>query len=163
MSTNTLPRGIQELVEKLRLCPADATANALWITRRYDTIQSFRSGLKTEKYDFVAMWLDSEDPVVDNEATWTHLKSRDNWNRPDGATAEQVLLLVTCMETLIVADRAARVVHYGSKSQESALPPTENLEGRDRHDVLKKLIHATRNCSQLPSFKRARRILEAKL
>ena len=130
---------------------------------RDDTIQSFRSGLKTKKYDFVAMRVDIEDPVVDNGATWTHLKSRDNWNRPDGATAEQVLLMVTCMETLIVADRAALVVHYGSKSQESALPPTENLEGRDRHDVLKELIHATRNCSQLPSFKRARRILDANL
>ena len=149
---------------------------------RDDTIQSFRSGLKTGKYDFVAMWVDSEDPVVDNEATWTHLKSRDNWNRPDGAGDDNVFLMTTCMETLIVADRAALGGHYGSELQESALPPAKNLEGRDRHDVLKGLIHATRRCSnqyakgfeilgklnpdtleQLPGFKRARRILEAKL
>ena len=133
------------------------------------------------------MWVDSEDPVADVEKTWAHLKARpdDNWDRPKGATDDQVLLMTTCMETLIVADRAALREHYKSNLQESALPPLENLEQRHRHDVQEKLLHATRDCSnqytkgkrsfeilgklnpdkleQLPSFKRARRILDANL
>ena len=152
---------------------------------RNDTLQSFRSGMETRKSSFVAMWVDSEDPISNVEETWTHLKSRDNWDRPAGATDDQLLLMTTCMETLIVADRTALRGHFKSKLQESALPPLENLEQRHRRDVQDRLVHASRDCSnqyakgrrsfevlsklnpdtleQLPSFKRARRILDAKL
>jgi len=34
---------------------------------------------------YVAMWIDSEEPVADAEATWAHLKSRDHWDRPPDA------------------------------------------------------------------------------
>ena len=79
---------------------------------------------------FVAMLIDSEDPVANGEKTWQHLKARDGWDKPDGAKDEQVLLMTTCMETWIVADRAALKVHYGHKLQESALPPPNDLENR---------------------------------
>jgi len=151
---------------------------------RGDTFQSFRSSLGIRKDGFVAMWVDSEDPISNVEATWTHLKRRDQWDRPAGATDEQVLLMTTCMETLIVADRGAMRAHYKSMLQESALPPLEHLEQRHRHNVQDRLVHATRDCSnqyakgkrsfdvlgklnpdtleQLPSFNRTRRIVEAK-
>jgi len=136
--------------------------------------------------DYVALWIDSEDPLTDLEATWDHLSRRDNWMQPAGATNDQVLFMTTCMETLIAADRAALTDHYGAKLQRSALPPLVNLENRGRHDVQDKLVHATRNCSnadakgrrsfeilakltpatlerRLPSFARTRRILNQKL
>ncbi|HTU18222.1 MAG TPA: DUF4276 family protein [Gemmataceae bacterium] len=141
-----------------------------------------------QKGDFVALWIDSEDPVADLEATWAHLKARtdDNWDRPNGATNEQVLFMTTCMETWIVADRATLAKHYGAKLQKSALPALHNLEGRPRDVIQNALIHATRNCSNgyrkgkrsfevlgkldpatlnkyLPSFVRVRRILDASL
>jgi hypothetical protein len=75
------------------------------------------------KDDRVFLWIDSEDPVADIEATWQHLKARDGWTRPRGATDEQVLFMTTCMETWIVADRATLAEHYGADLQESALPP----------------------------------------
>lgn len=135
---------------------------------------------------FVAMLIDSEDPVTDGEQTWAHLKTRDNWDKPAGADDEQVLFMTTCMETWIVADRATLKTHYGHKLQENALPPTNNLESRSRSDVHDELAHATRECSNaykkgkrsfvvvgelnpaalqplLPSFARAIRILNAKL
>lgn len=31
---------------------------------------------------FVAMLIDSEDPVTDADQTWAHLKNRDNWEKP---------------------------------------------------------------------------------
>jgi hypothetical protein len=136
--------------------------------------------------NFVALWIDSEEPLADLEATWQHLQMRDGWARPAGAVDEQVLFMTTCMETWFVADRAALQEHFKDKLQVSALPPLHNLESRHRHDVQQRLINATRRCSNayakgvksfeilgklspdmliqsLPSFVRILRILNAHL
>ena len=136
--------------------------------------------------DYIAMLLDSEDPIVALEKTWGHLKVRDNWDRPYEAVDEQVLFMTTSMETWIVADRLALKDHYGSKLQESALPPLDELESRSRHEVHDTLVKASRDCSNvyckgkrsfevlarldpavlkkyLPSFARVDRILKQKL
>ena len=49
--------------------------------------------------DYVALLVDSEDPVADVERTWDHLRGRDGWTRPEGAGDDQVFLMTTCMET----------------------------------------------------------------
>jgi hypothetical protein len=135
---------------------------------------------------FVAMLIDSEEPMTDIDKPWNHLKTRDGWDQPNGATNDQALLMVTCMETWIVVDRAALKKHYGQKLQENASPSLTNLESQDRHSVQDKLSHATRNCTNayskgkrsfsvlaevdpnelekhLPSFQRTVRILNEKL
>lgn len=134
----------------------------------------------------VLMLIDSEDPMADIETTWPHLKVRDGWEKPDNASDEQVLMMTTCMETWIVADRAALKAHYGQNLQESGLPAVANLESRLRDAVQGALVHATRNCANkyekgkrsfqilaeltpetlsahLPSFVRTKRILSEKL
>ncbi|HRF12942.1 MAG: DUF4276 family protein [Candidatus Accumulibacter phosphatis] len=136
--------------------------------------------------DYIAMLVDSEEPVEDLERTWEHLNRRDQWDKPVGASDEQVLFMTTCMETWIVTDRRALQEHYGHSLQENALPPLTNLENRNRHEVHDKLVHASRNCANayrkgkrsfellakldpavlkkhLPSFVRVDRILKAKL
>ncbi len=136
--------------------------------------------------DFIAMMIDSEDPLNDTEAAWDHLRAIDNWEKPAGALDEQVLFMTTCMETWIVADRDRLRNHYGSRLQVSALPPLQSLEERNRHDIQDALSHATRNCTNayrkgkrsfevlskleppalrphLPSFRRNIEILDAKL
>ena len=150
----------------------------------FDDFKTAHAGRKAG--DYIAMLVDSEDPVADIENTWAHLKGRDNWDKPAGAVDEQVLFMTTCMETWIVADREALRDHYGHKLQENALPPLFELENRNRHNVHDKLVHATRNCSNyyskgkrsfeilaeidpavlrqhLPSFVRIDRILGEKL
>ena len=105
---------------------------------------------------------------------------------PDGADDEQVLLMVTCMESWIVTDRKTLRSHYGSKLQASALPALDNMETRDRDSIQQALSHATRNCKNaytkgkrsfevvaaldpsalrphLPSFVRCERVLAEKL
>lgn len=141
--------------------------------------------LKSRTGYFVAMLIDSEDPLKNVEKTWEHLKIRDGWEKPSKARDEQVLFMTTCMETWIVADRGALKNHYGHRLQESALPPLDDLENRDRHQVQDKLGHATRLCSNayakgkrsfevlgvldpsklefLPSFSHVIRILNEKL
>jgi hypothetical protein len=148
---------------------------------------AFRIAIKTSAAgNFVALWIDSEDPLADLEAAWKHLQARDKWAQPAGAVDEQVLFMTTCMETWFVADRVALQAHFKKEFQESALPPLHDLEKRHRHKVQDKLIHATRKCSNayakgmrsfeilgklspavlaqhLPSFVRVLRILTARL
>ena len=38
--------------------------------------------------DYVALLVDSEDPVIDIEQPWNHLKERDGWDKPDDRTRE---------------------------------------------------------------------------
>lgn len=115
---------------------------------RGDVFNDFTSARKSRSSeDYVAMLIDSEEPLTDIEATWEHLKNCDGWDRPPDTTDEQVLFMTTCMETWIIADRAALETHYGSELQASALPALLDLEKRSRHDIQDKLVHATRNCT----------------
>ena len=136
--------------------------------------------------DYVALLVDSEDPVVDIAKPWDHLLQRDGWPKPPDAEDDQALLMTTCMETWIVTDTNALTSHFGQCLQSSALPSSDNLESRPRGDIQNSLYHATRNCPgpyekgaksfellgklapnaiepRLPSFGRARNILNEKL
>jgi hypothetical protein len=97
--------------------------------------------------EYMALLIDSEDPVADNDEPWTHLKARDDWDRPHNAENEQALLMATCMESWIVVDRAALARHYGQQLQTSALPAPSGIESRDRHDVQTGLVNATKKCA----------------
>ena len=153
--------------------------------------RDFRMEMQAEDHDFVAMWIDSEAPMVDIERTWKHLATVTTvprWQQPEGAEDDQVLFMTTCMETWIVADREALRQHYRPKQSlnESPLPSPTDLEARQRHEVQKGLERATKDCSNgyakgvrsfdvfekldpavlkrhLPSFARVHRILKAKL
>jgi hypothetical protein len=153
------------------------------------TFEDFKTAHAAKrKNDYVAMLIDSEDPMADYEKPWEHLQKRkdDNWKKPEGAADDQVLLMTTCMETCIIADRTGLQAHYGSELQVSALPSVADLETRDRHAIQDALVHATRNCTNayrkgkrsfevlaeldsetlkklLPSFARIIRILGTKL
>ena len=139
----------------------------------------------------MGLLIDSEDPAAIpadplQQQTWEHLRRRDGWERPPGATDQQVLLMTTCMETWIAADRATLRAHYGAGLNENQLPATTNLESRHRHEVQEQLERATAATSKpyrkgkrsfellaklnpealdplLPSFRRAIAILEDKL
>ncbi len=82
----------------------------------------------------------------DIEKAWEHLQARDGWAAPVGADDEQVLLMITCMETWIVTDRATLRAHFGAHLQTSALPALSGMEARSRDSVQDALVRATRNC-----------------
>ena len=135
---------------------------------------------------YIAMLIDSEDPMSDIDQPWAHLDVRDGWSKPSGADDAHVLMMVTCMETWIVADRKTLRNHYGSTLQDSALPALHDLELKNRSSIHDALLRATRNCTNaynkgkrsfevvgkldpdalqqhLPSFARCKRLLDAKL
>jgi len=125
------------------------------------TFDAFRTAHGAKKPgEYVAMLIDSEDPVASIDKPWQHLEKRthDNWTAPAAATDDQVLLMTTCMETWIVSDRAALREHYQDCLQESALPPVEKLESRDRGSVQDLLAHATRDCSN--AYRKGKRSFE---
>jgi len=153
---------------------------------RTATFDDFQTSHAKSDSDYVAMLIDSEEPLDDLEAAWQHLHRYDGWDTPTGASDEQVLFMTTCMETWIVADRKTLAVHYGGKLQMPALPALHDSENRSRQEVQRKLIHATRNCANayakgkrsfevlgklsptelekhLPSFRRVLRILGKEL
>jgi hypothetical protein len=113
---------------------------------RNSVFSDFKAAPQGKRHTFVAMWIDSEDPVLDIEKTWEHLKKRDGWERPEKSSNEQVLFMTTCMETLIAADRDALKTCFKHKLQESVLPPLNILESRNRKDLFDNLKHATRDC-----------------
>ena len=136
--------------------------------------------------DFVAMLIDSEEPIRDVDRTWDHLAWRrgDDMPRPKGANDDQVLFMTTCMETWIAADRhALRDKYSRGEWRENALPPLTDLESRSGEYVFNCLRRATGERYEkgeesfrvlgalnpdtleehLPSFRRARRILNEKL
>ena len=150
---------------------------------RESAFDRFKTALSdTDNSDFVALLIDSEDSITDVERTWDHLRQRDGWSKPEGATDDQVLFMTTSMETWIVADRSALRGRFPRGFNENPLPALPGIESRNRNDVLDALRRATDNryskgkisfellgsldpnvLEQLPSFSRARRILNEKL
>ena len=67
---------------------------------RESAFDDFKTAHASRKVgDYIAMLVDSEEPVENLEQTWAHLNSRDQWDKPAGAVDDQVLFMTTCMET----------------------------------------------------------------
>ena len=134
---------------------------------RDQAFDNFKTAIKTrEPTEYPILLVDSEDPIAANTTPWKHLRLRpgDNWIRPQRVSDDQTQLMVTCMETWIMADRAALRDFFESKLQESALLPEADLEQYDRHRVQDVLEHATRNCGRKKAYKKGKRsfqVLEA--
>ena len=176
--------GFRKLLEKLELARMPGLTAC---GSRNNTFEDFQKAHGAKKPgDYIALLVDSEEPVKNIQRPWEHLSACDNWNQPVGTNDDQVFLMTTCMETWIAADHETLKAHFGQKLQESALPPLFKLEERSRYDVQDRLEHATRICpgpyrkgkrsfevlgklksstlsQHLPSFARMIKILKAKL
>ncbi len=91
--------------------------------------------------------VDSEDPV-NGKSVWTHLLDRDGWVKPARVNDLQGYLMVTSMETWLMADPQALQRFFHRGFDKNKLLGNHALESRTRQDVQKALYQATRNCSQ---------------
>lgn len=98
--------------------------------------------------------VDSETFPASNDA-WAHLKSHDDWSRPNGATAEQAQLMVVCMETWLMADRDAFEAYFGANFKKDKLPTTD-LEKRSKPDVYDAIAMATSTTKPKGKYGKAR-------
>ena len=117
---------------------------------RNSAFDSFKiaHGADVQRKAYVALFVDSEDPIEDIEKPWEHLKARDNWDQPEGADDEQVLLMVTSMETWIAADREAIKAKLSYCWRENSLPSLVDLESKGRQVIFDSLVNTTRDCGK---------------
>jgi hypothetical protein len=88
--------------------------------------------------------VDAEAPVAQAGA-WTHVGSRDGWERPNDAADDQCHLMVQIMESWFLADRAVLASFYGQGFRDSALPRRPHLEQVPKAEMLSGLQQATRS------------------
>jgi hypothetical protein len=184
-----LREGFRKLIDR---CGVTNRPRIVAAGGRQQAFESFKNEHVNGKTRHVAMLIDSEDPVEDVESPWAHLAKRpdDEWEKPAGATDDQVLFMTTCMETWLIADHAALQRVYAkdnpSHLKTKGLPVVNgDLESRDRKIVFADLQKATGACkkqyekdersfetlgelnpatlSPLPSFARTIRIIKEKV
>ena len=115
---------------------------------RDDTFKRFASAMRKPNPKRLPLLLvDSEDAIVTHQSIWSHLRVRDEWIRPDGATEDHAFLMVQAMETWLVADREAFQRYFGQGFNAAALPNWQNLEAVPKKDLFESIKKATRQCS----------------
>ncbi len=144
-----LREGFRKLFEKT--LPGHAMPRTVACGGRVETFRDFQIGLKSQNQVSLLL-VDSEDRVsglsemADDDFAWKHLRQRDGWKRPKKVGNQQVMLMSTCMETWIAADRKSLSEFYGTSNfSEKDLPALQNLENRNRHEVQEALEKATRS------------------
>lgn len=90
--------------------------------------------------------VDSEGPVAQAHTEWEHLKARDDWDKPGGASDEQAFLMVQLMETWFLADRDLLRRYFGSALREDHLKAWRSLAEVPKATVLQALDRATAAC-----------------
>jgi hypothetical protein len=114
---------------------------------------------------YPVLLVDSEYPVEpppgeevqpESPTAWEHLKRRDHWERPAGVENDQAQLMVTSMETWIMADRKALSRYFGHCLRSNGLLPESALETRPRQAVLASLENATRDCGKGRAYRKGK-------
>ncbi len=115
---------------------------------RQSAYDAFATAVKSARHGELPLLLvDAEDAVSAGHTTWQHLKARDNWDKPDGATDDQAFLMVQVMETWFLADREMLCSYFGPKFAEKHLPDWPSLEDVPKQTIYDALKKTTANCS----------------
>ncbi len=76
---------------------------------RSSTFDSFATAHASAADRYPMMLVDSESTITalgqGPAVGWQHLEQSDGWSRPPGTADDQAQLMVTCMETWLLADR----------------------------------------------------------
>ena len=107
-------------------------------------------------HDFVMLLVDSEGPVAVDADSWSHLRQRDGWHRPDGASRDNAHLMVQCMEAWFLADRGALAEYFGSGFNSNALAQRAETESVPKADLERGMKSATRNCRPKGEYHKGR-------
>ena len=98
--------------------------------------------------DLPILVVDSEGVVQPEHSVWEHLRTRDNWPRPQNASDDQAFLMVQFMETWFLADREALQRYFGPGFRKKKLKQWPQLEEVSRAAVLTALDQGTSKCSK---------------
>jgi hypothetical protein len=112
---------------------------------RDEAREDFCLSLEQDPDTCAVLLVDSEDPVTEGTAPWTHLQRRDRWTSQVNVPPDQVHLMVQCMETWFLADRQTLIDFYGHEFRTNALPSHQHPEQIAKRDVIDGLSRATRD------------------
>lgn len=116
---------------------------------RKNTYDLFCTALEHQKPDELPLLLvDSEEALEKGHSVWQHLKSRDKWDKPNGANDEHAYLMVQVMETWLLADSEALSAYFGSNFKGNKIPAWTDLESVQKLTVFEALDKATAECGQ---------------
>lgn len=110
----------------------------------------YARAVKTRRPDELPLLLvDSEDIPRSGHDAWMHLKARkaDSWTKPTGAGKNDAFLMISCMETWLVADRET-LKKFFPDWIDRHLPKWPNLEAVEKEKIFDALKRATAKCDK---------------
>lgn len=126
---------------------------------REQAYRDFRNAFETASgSEFIVLLVDSEAPVDKDSDAWSHLKARpgDNWDKPPGADADNVHLMVQCMEAWFLADKQVLIEFFGQGFNQNALPARAEIEDIPKEDIHQGLKNATRQSVRKKTYHKGR-------
>lgn len=111
----------------------------------YDSFKTSHENPGNE--DFAILLVDSEAPVAGVDP-WEHVRLRagDGWERPAGASCDQLHLMVQAMEAWFHADKDALQKYYRQGFRPGALSRRVDIDNIPKADLFTGLKSATRAC-----------------
>jgi len=105
---------------------------------RTDALDAFKTALsdtETDNHVVSILLVDAEGPVTNNDV-WKHLEQRDGatWAKPDLPGADEVFLMVQCVESWFCADHEALTEYFGPKFDTTKVPKAVNGKDIECHD-----------------------------
>jgi len=136
-----------------KVVPEGAQPRIVACGSRQKAYEDFTKGLNDPDYDIVLLLVDSEGPVSPGDDSWTHLRKRDHWAKPNDAGNDTAHMMVQCMESWFMADKACLIAFYGQHFNAHALSARMEIEHIPKNDVSTALANATRNTQKGPYHK----------
>jgi hypothetical protein len=143
-------RGFSEFFAKI--LPVGRQPKVIACGSRNEALDNFRTALREHSKEHVVLLVDAEAPVAPEATVWAHLKQRDGWAPPAGATEDNSHLMVQCMESWFLADVETLASYFGQGFQASALPRNPNIEEIAKPLVFRALEAATRQTKTKGSY-----------
>ncbi|UQA59138.1 DUF4276 family protein [Polyangium aurulentum] len=114
---------------------------------RKEAFNDWKCALSSYPNALCLLLVDSEDAVPAGTPPWDHVRTRkgDGWDKPDGATDDQLHFMVQAMEAWLIADPDALATHYGQGFKRSALPARKDVEAIPKAQLYEALSRATKD------------------
>jgi uncharacterized protein DUF4276 len=141
-------RGFTEFLQKAGL--ADRMPRVVACGARDRAYRDFRISHESAAHDQIPILLvDSEGPVGGKDP-WEHvrLRSGDGWQRPQGASADQIHFMVEAMEAWFHADKEKLEEFYKQGFRMASLSQRIEVEHIPKADLFAGMKLATRDCQK---------------
>jgi hypothetical protein len=111
--------------------------------------------------DLPILLVDSEEPVAEADP-WEHVRLRagDEWQRPRGASQDQIHLMVQAMEAWFHADKEKVREYYGQGFRLAALSPRSDIDNIPKVDLFAGMQMATKDCPKKGEYSKGKHSFE---